>query len=100
MQVVRVVEVEPVGGYRIRLRFEDGAEGSVDVSTLIPFANDYERLRDPDFFRQVAIEKEFGSIVWPGDLDVDPYTLYAEATGKELRLNDGSVIRPSGVPSR
>ncbi|PYN20700.1 MAG: DUF2442 domain-containing protein, partial [Candidatus Rokuibacteriota bacterium] len=35
--MVDVVEVRPLEGYRLYLRFEDGAEGEVDVSGLVPF---------------------------------------------------------------
>ena len=97
MNVVRVTKVEPLDGYRLRLRFNDGLEGTVDISAVVAFQNDYARLRDPAFFRQVAVEKDFGAIVWPGDLDIDPYTLYVEATGRDIQLDDGTTIRPAGV---
>ena len=95
MDMVRVIEVQPLEGYCLRVRFNDGSEGTVDISSVIPFQNDYARLRDPDFFCQVSVEKDFGAIVWPGDLDIDPLTLYMEATGREVRLDDGVIMRPS-----
>ena len=32
-----VTEVKAVGGYRLRLRFEDGVSGEVDVSEMVEF---------------------------------------------------------------
>ncbi len=97
---VRVVEVTPLDSRRIHLRFQNGAEGAVDIAALIPFDGVFAPLQDPSFFAQVRVDQESGAIAWPGNLDLDPYTLYVEATGKELRLNDGTVIRPSMVSSR
>ncbi len=97
---VRVLEVKPLDGYKLRLRFQDGAEGIVDIAALMPLDGVFAPLRDRFFFEQVRVDQESGTITWPGNLDLDPYTLYAEATGKELRLNNGAVVRPSAVASR
>ncbi len=97
---VRVLDVNPLDGYKLRLRFQDRAEGIVDIAMLIPFDGVFAPLRDRSFFEQVRVDQESGTIAWPGNLDLDPYMLYVEATGKELHLNDGSVVRPSAVASR
>ncbi len=78
----------------------NGAEGVLDVAALMPFDGVFASLQDPSFFSQVHVDQESGTIAWPGNLDLDPYTLYVDVTGKELRLNDGTVVRPSMVPSR
>ena len=97
---VRVLEVNPLEGYKLRLRFQDRAEGIVDIAALIPFDGVFAPLRDRFFFEQVRVDQQSGTITWPGNLDLDPYTLYVEATGKELRLKNGTVVRPSAVASR
>jgi len=97
---VRVLDVNPLEGYKLRLRFQDGAEGIVDIAALMPLDGVFAPLRDRLFFEQVRVDQESGAITWPGNLDLDPYTLYVEATGKELRLNNGAVVRPSAVASR
>jgi len=37
----------------------------------------YEPLRDHDFFRQVTVDAEAGTIVWPNGADFDPDLLFA-----------------------
>jgi hypothetical protein len=32
-----IVEVQPLDDYRLKIRFEDGAEGTIDVARLVPF---------------------------------------------------------------
>ena len=76
-----VLGVEPAGGYRLRLRFEDGAEGEVDVATLTSLDGVFAPLRDPSFFSQVRVEPDLGTICWPNGADIDPDVLYSAATG-------------------
>jgi hypothetical protein len=59
----------------LHLRFADGLEGDVDV---------LERMRGPVFadartptgFREVTVDDETGTIVWPNGADLAPDTLY------------------------
>ncbi|MGH7356276.1 MAG: DUF2442 domain-containing protein [Candidatus Rokuibacteriota bacterium] len=83
--MVDVVEVRPLGGYRLFLRFEDGAEGEVDVSRLISFEGIFASLRDPARFAEVGLLRDLGTIGWPNGADLDPDVLYAKVTGKPVK---------------
>jgi hypothetical protein len=82
--LIDVVAVQPLDDYRLRLRFEDGAEGVVDVAQLVPLTGVFAPLRDREQFRQVRVDPELGTIVWPCGADLDPDVLYAAVTGKPL----------------
>lgn len=77
-----LIEAEPVVGYVVRVRFDDGTAGEVDLSYLRGFGGVFEPLKDPAFFRQLRADREAGTIVWPNDLDIAPETLYAHAQGR------------------
>ena len=77
---MKITFVEPTGGYRLFVRFADGAEGTVDLSD-IPRDGVFERWNDPGFFRKVFIDPVSGTLAWPGEIDLDPYVLYSRATG-------------------
>lgn len=81
---IDVVQVEALPGCRVRLRFEDGASGEVDVRSLIPFDGVFAPLQDPDYFARVAVHSELGCVYWPNGADLDPDVLYAAATGAPL----------------
>jgi hypothetical protein len=81
-----VVEVRPIGGYRIHLRFEDGVEGDLDLGTLIEFKGIFAPLLDEKEFAKVRLHPELGTITWPNGADVDPDVLYANLTGKRIDL--------------
>jgi hypothetical protein len=79
-----VVEAEVLEGYRLRLRFEDGATGVVDVAELIQFHGVFAPLQDRSVFTQVRVDETLGTVVWPNGADLDPNVLYARATGRPL----------------
>lgn len=73
--LVHVTAVEALEDHRLRLSFEDGAEGEIDLSTW-PWQGVFEPLADPDYFRRVKLDKELGTIVWPNGADLAPETLH------------------------
>jgi Protein of unknown function (DUF2442) len=77
-----LTEAEPIGGYIVRVRFDDGTNGVVDLSYLLDYGGVFEPLRDPEFFRRLRADAEAGTIVWPNDADIAPETLYAQAQGR------------------
>lgn len=72
----RVREVQPLPGYRLKVRFRDDTEGVVDLSRLVmgPRAGVFAALRDPALFAQVRVE--WGAVTWPGGLDLAPDAMH------------------------
>jgi hypothetical protein len=79
-----IVEARALEGFKVYLRFEDGAEGVVDVSHLVRFEGVFAPLRDPGAFSQVSLNRELGTITWPNGADLDPDVLYSAVTGQPL----------------
>lgn len=78
--MIRVRAVQPLGGYRLRLEFSDGSGGTVDLSDDL-WGPVFAPLRDPARFAEVYVDRQFGTVAWPGDIDLDPDVLYHQATG-------------------
>ncbi len=71
--IVDVVEARPLSDYRIALLFEDGKRGIYDASPLIG-AGVFHTLEDPLVFNTLRIE--YGTVVWPGGIDIAVEELY------------------------
>jgi hypothetical protein len=73
--MVAVTAVEPLAGYRLRLTFDDDSERVVDLADELwgPMG---EPLRDPAYFRQVRVDAELRTVVWPNGFDLDPDVLH------------------------
>ena len=69
-----VVAARHVKDYVVWLKFEDGAEGEIDLSSEL-FGPVFEPLKRPEYFRQVAVA-EYGTIAWPNGADLAPEFLY------------------------
>ncbi len=76
-----VVSVQPLSEYRLRVAFDDGVEGIVNVAQMVQFTGVFEPLHDPVFFAQVKVNAELGTVYWPNDADLDSDVLYAKITG-------------------
>ncbi len=85
-----ITHVEGRHGYVLRIRFEDGVEGEVDIAKLITFEGVFAELRDRKKFALVKVDTELGTIVWPNGADLDPDVLYAHICGTPLSHSDRS----------
>ncbi|HSZ70527.1 MAG TPA: DUF2442 domain-containing protein [Solirubrobacteraceae bacterium] len=74
-----LTEAQPLDGYIVHVRFEDGTTADVDLSYLLDYGGMFAPLRDPAYFGQLRADAEAGTIVWPNDADVAPEALYAQA---------------------
>jgi hypothetical protein len=85
MMSPRVNYVRYLGDYRLELGFTDGLRREVDLQDRIAGRGGVFRpLADLDFFRQVQVEPEAGTIVWPNGVDLCPDVLYSLATGQPI----------------
>ena len=71
-----VVGVECADGYRLLLTFEGGEQREVDIAAFVPLDGLPASLKGPLYFRQVRVEPEVGTIVWPNRADLCPDVLY------------------------
>jgi hypothetical protein len=62
--------------HTVRIVFADGEVRDVDVTPLLDTPA-FSPLRNPALFEQVKIDEQTGTIVWPGDVDLDPDVIYA-----------------------
>jgi hypothetical protein len=84
MMLKDVTAVQPLDGYRVHIRFEDGVEGIVDLAEIISFTGVFAPLQDRAYFAQVYVNPDVGTICWPNEADIDPDVLYALVTGEPI----------------
>jgi len=73
--IYRVMSVEVVKPFTLRVTFDDDTEQLVFLGDILE-GSVYGPLRDDKFFRQVAVDPERHTLVWPNGADFDPETLH------------------------
>ena len=77
----RLLVVQCEADFRLRLRYDDGTEGTVDLSGEIHRGGVFAALEDRAAFSLAAIG-EFGQIEWPNGIAICPNALYLRLTKK------------------
>ncbi len=81
-----IIAVQVLEPYQLRLTFEDDVEGVVDIAKLVEFTGIFEPLRDRDYFAQVAVNSDLGTVCWDNGADLDPDVLYSLVTNQSLAI--------------
>lgn len=81
--ILHITDAKYGDGYRLWLRFSDGAAGVIDLEPEL-YGEVFELLRDPALFRQVHLTSR--TIEWPNGADFAPEFLRRQ------------IIQPEGVP--
>lgn len=70
-----ITEVALVCHGALRLTFADGLTGEVEVLDRM-WGPVFEQARTVDGFARVAVDRDTGTVAWPGGADLAPDTLY------------------------
>jgi len=71
----RLLSAQHAGGYRVRLSFDDGTNGVIDLEAEL-WGEVFEPLRDPARFAEFRVDPELRTLVWPNGADLAPERLY------------------------
>ncbi len=81
----KLISAKPLDGYRVELKFDNGVLSEVDLKDRFAGRGGlFIELRDPEYFRQVRVDPELQTIVWPNGIDICPDVLYSLATGTPI----------------
>jgi hypothetical protein len=80
-----VTFVRVLDGYRVELTFSDGVQGVVDLANrIVGRGGVFAPLETSEYFRQVAVDSDLGTIVWPNGADICPDLLHDWTTGEPV----------------
>ena len=79
-----IISVNPLEGYQLHIQFEDDTQGIIDISQLIEFTGIFTSLQDLNYFQQVKVHPEWGTIYWENGADLNPDVLYSIITNQSI----------------
>jgi len=93
--MIRVVQVEPLDGQRLRVHFANGEVREINVERFLR-GPVFEPIRkDRALFEAVTVDEELGVVVWPNGADIDSAVLYGahEPAWAEEEAGSTGVVR-------
>jgi Protein of unknown function (DUF2442) len=83
IEIVKILKVEKLGGFRLRLHFSDGTSGERNFADIVAEGGPMvEPLKDEVFFARVFVK--LGTLTWPNHFDLDSIALHQEMKGAGL----------------
>lgn len=71
--MIEVNSVEAVPDFGLLLTFNSGEQRHFDMRPYLHYPV-FRRLENPGFFLMARVD--YGTVTWPGDIDIAPETLY------------------------
>ena len=71
--MIEVCEVRASSDYKLILYFNNGEKRSFDMTPYLQYTV-FRRLENKAFFSLAHVD--YGTVVWPGEIDIAPETLY------------------------
>lgn len=87
--MLEIVAAEHTDGYAIRVRFNNGEQGVVDLSQAL-WGPMFEPLKDQTEFRRLKVSEVLHTICWENDADLAPEYVYERMVEQSAARRDGS----------
>jgi len=71
--MIQVNSVETTPNFSLLLSFNNGERRCFDMRPYLHYPV-FHRLENPGFFSLAHVD--YGTVIWPGDIDIAPETLY------------------------
>lgn len=74
--LIDVVSVKPQKDFQLDIEFENGERRRFDMRPLLAL-KPWNRIAQSQLFERAMVD--YGTVVWPGEIDVAPETLYDDS---------------------
>jgi hypothetical protein len=74
--LIDVIDVHPKADFKLDLTYANGEQRRFDMKPLLSI-KPWIRIANPQIFEQARAE--YGTVVWPGEIDIAPETLYDDS---------------------
>jgi len=83
-----IIKAEYIEGYKLRVFFENGESGIVDFLHYSAKGGVFSKFKDLSYFKKFVVSEELGTIVWDGEVDIAPETLYNKCEPEAFAISE------------
>lgn len=94
MEIQEIVEAIALPEKILYLKFSNGKDGMFCFEDYFPYKGIFKKLKRESIFNKVSVN-QFGTIEWPGNLDLSPEVLYAIITNRKIIIKNKIVFDPN-----
>jgi hypothetical protein len=77
IEIIKILKLQKLGGFQLRLYFSDGTEGDWDFADVIAAGGAMvDPLKSGKYFARVFLQ--LGALTWPNGFDLDSIALHDE----------------------
>ena len=84
--MIEVTSVAVLPDYGLLLTFKDGQRRRFDMRPYLAYPV-FRPLQNPAYFALARVD--YGTVTWPGDIDIAPETLFARSVSARLDEDEG-----------
>ena len=89
--MIEVTSVAVLPDYGLLLTFNHGQQRRFDMRPYLAYPV-FRPLENPAYFALARVD--YGTVTWPGDIDIAPETLYARSVSSRLQEDGGGRNPP------
>ena len=71
-----ITEAKYIADYKFEVVFKNGEKGIIDLRVYAGRGGVFSRFTDPDYVKLGYVNRDLGTLCWPGDVDIAPETIY------------------------
>lgn len=75
-----IIKFDYLDEYKLLLTFENGEIKEFDCASIMD-EKPFQVLKDMNYFKRVKID--YGTLVWPNEIDIAPETLYIDSISRQ-----------------
>ena len=90
---IQAISVVPLSDYKLSIAFDDGSVGIIDIREIIEFRNEFEDLKDIEYFKNFRLNADLCLIEWSNEESIDIELLYNELKLSQIiRVNSYHTV--------
>ncbi len=79
MKIPKITNVFPEENMILKVDFSNGIQKYFDCRKLLSRSDDFHKLKNPDYFKNIKVDSGGYGVSWDDELDISEYEIYSDS---------------------